>query len=242
MKTKILLLSTGAFLCFNTLSYAQYSNGNSSSNNNSNSNSGSGDGSFQRGNNIITFGIGFGSGLGKALGSGYTGSVGPGLELSWEHALSSNWGISLVITDQSASESTSSTVPYYDYVYDPSTGYNDIYTTVYSETTTDAYTYDMLTFCARGAYHFTSGPKFDPYIGVMLGYCTISFTDDQSYGFSNIYPISIQVTRFTSLAVLVQPLLQLVLNLVVSWVQDTISATTLEHGLNCNMLMLPLTV
>jgi hypothetical protein len=160
MKTKTLFLTlfAGAFLCFSNLSYAQYHTAGSSS---GSSSGGSGDGAWSQGQNVINVGIGFGSTLGSVYGSGYTGSVSPAFEASFEHALSDHWGIGLNIGYQSATATTTGTGYYYTFPYN-------------SYSYTDEYKFSLLQFVARGAYHFTAGAKFDPYVGLMLGYCTIS--------------------------------------------------------------------
>lgn len=166
MKTKTLFftLLAGAFLCFSNASYAQYHSSGGSG--------GSGDGTWGQGVNDINLGIGFlGNGAGN-VASGASASVAPAFELSYERGLNEHWGIGLNLTYQSATATTSySSV---NYVYDPSTfTYNEV-----SYTNTDKYTVSLLNFDVRGAYHFSAGPKFDPYIGLALGYCDASATDN----------------------------------------------------------------
>ena len=118
---------------------------------------GSGEGAFS-GNNI-NVGVGFVSGEGALYnGAGYSRSAGPAIEASYEHAFG-KFGVGLNIAYQSAKET---------YAYQ---GYSSYYQPV---NYTDTYKLSLLQFMVRGAYHFSAGDKFDPYIGVGLGYCTIS--------------------------------------------------------------------
>jgi len=56
---------------------------------------------------------------------------------------------------------------------------------VYSNTTyTDKYSLTWLTIAVQGAYHFTAGKNFDPYVGITLGYvdASISYSSSNSGG------------------------------------------------------------
>jgi len=166
MKTKTLFFSllAGAFLCFSNASYAQYHNG-----------GGSGDGVWDQGTMALNVGVGFiGSGLGNVVGAGYTSSVSPAFEISFERGLSEHWGIGLGISYQSATSTYTSS--YATYVFNPST----FTETPVTYTTTDKYTLSLLSFNVRGAYHFSAGAKFDPYVALALGYCTASESDNET--------------------------------------------------------------
>lgn len=159
MKTKTLVSSLGlaALLLTAGFASAQFkSHGSSSSSSSSGS---SGDGAFGQGTNDISVGVGFGSGLGSLYSGGYSSSVGPAIELAYEHGLSDHWGIGIYYSYQSATST---------YTYQ---GFNSNFVlTNY----TDTYKEALMVFCARGAYHFTVNEKLDPYVGLNLGYCTIS--------------------------------------------------------------------
>ncbi len=170
MKTKTFFLSllAGVSLCFSNTLYAQYHHSGGSS-------GGSGDGAWDEGVNAINLGVGFiGSGIGDVVGSGYSQSVGPAFELSYEHALGEHWGIGVFISYQSATATNSFTTQ--DYVYDPTT----FQYVIMNYTTTDKYTLSLFNYDARGAYHFSAGPKFDPYVGIILGYCMASASDNET--------------------------------------------------------------
>lgn len=129
---------------------------------------GGGGGSDGFSGNIINVGIGFVSGEGNLYtGGGYTSSVGPAFEASYEHALNSKFGVGLNIAYQSAK----STYTYQD--LDPTTFVLTNYV--------DTYKLSLLQFCARFAYHFSAGDKFDPYVGACIGYCTISDSYTSTY-------------------------------------------------------------
>lgn len=168
MKTKTLFLSllAGAFLCFSNASYAQYHS----------SGGGSGDGAWDQGASAINLGIGFlGNGAGN-VASGASASVAPAFELSYERGLNEHWGIGLNITYQSASATSSYSGIDYNYATFQQFTY----------TTTDKYSVSLLNFDIRGAYHFSAGAKFDPYIGLALGYCDASATDNTTSTDPNI--------------------------------------------------------
>lgn len=192
MKTKLqVLASITALIAFTQLSKAQVvSSGNSNDGSNSMLNvsvadnvkitdnsqsllavssyhhgsSSSGDNAFS--GNLINVGIGFLSGEGKLYnGSGYNTTVAPAFELSYERAITSNIGVGLNISYQTAKST-----------YDGS-GYNIGPPPTYALTPynyTDTYKLSLLQFCVRGAYHFSAGSNFDPYVGIGIGYCTIS--------------------------------------------------------------------
>lgn len=96
----------------------------------------------------LFLGFGFGSGL---TSTGVEITV-PPTQLRYEWAVSPNISLGL----------TAATL-----VFDiPGFGYNSYYGTTYS--TSSEYIYLM--FAGRGNYHFATTNKFDPYIGVSLGY------------------------------------------------------------------------
>jgi len=182
MKTKTLFLSllSGAFICFSSASYAQYHGG------------GSGDGAFGQGSNDINVGVGFlGSGAATIATANGTNSVGPAYELSYERGLTSNIGLGIFISDQSATSTYSSS--YSDYVFN----YNTFTYTPVTYTTTDNYKVSLINIDIRGAYHFTVNSKFDPYLGIALGYCDASASDNQTSnepGFVNTGGASVSIT------------------------------------------------
>jgi hypothetical protein len=163
MKTKTLFLSlfAGAFLCSSNASYAQYHS----------SGGGSGDGAWAQGTMAINVGVGFiGNGLGNVEGAGYTQSVSPAFELSFERGLNDHFGIGVGISYQSATATDTYTTQDFNYVTYQIENYS----------TTDKYTLSLLSFNVRGAYHFSAGAKFDPYIALALGYCTASATESET--------------------------------------------------------------
>jgi len=188
MKAKKVFLSliAGALLCFSNVSYAQFqershhtsssSSSKSTSSSSSDDESSSGGGlAFGPGTNIISVGVGFGGGLGAYSIPGYTTSSGVGFNASFEHALNEHWGIGLTFSYASSSLSSKTVTPYDSF----GTGNNNagqIYS--YNSTETDKYTVSILGFTVRGYYHFATSAKFDPYVGIGLGYgkVTSSFT------------------------------------------------------------------
>jgi outer membrane protein W len=174
MKTKTLLLSllAGAFLCFSNVSYAQYHHSGSSS---SSSSSGSGDNAFAQGNYDINVGVGFvGSGLGDVVGSGVSQSVSPAYEFTIERALSDHISLGVGFAYQTATASSSTS--YASEIINYTTGA----ITPVTYTTIDAYKVSLLNVTFRGAYHFSAGDKLDPYLGIQLGYCDATATDDET--------------------------------------------------------------
>lgn len=171
MKTKTFFLGllTGTFFLMYNPSFAQYHSGGGGG-----GGGGGGDSPFTSGTNAFNLGVGFGSGINDILGSGYSSSPGPVILLSWEHGLSEHWGVGLQITDQSTTNSESSN-------YTELSGFTATGAPIYT-TYTDSYStkVSLLTFCARGAYHFSAGSKFDPYVGIFVGYCTASLTESVS--------------------------------------------------------------
>lgn len=178
MKTKKLIVSlfSVAFLCFSSASYAQYH----SSGGGSSENSGSGDGAFSEGVNMFGVGVGFAGGLGGASslvnafaysGSSYSASSSPGIRVTWDHGKNDHISYGLIFGYQSTTFTdnyTESTMT----GFDPNTGF-PIYS---NESYTDKYKLSLITFAARGAYHFGGSAKFDPYIGILLGYASASFS------------------------------------------------------------------
>jgi len=128
----------------------------------------SGDGAFT--GNFFNVGIGFVSGEGSLYSnSGGTSSTGPAFELSYERALG-HFGVGLNIAYQSASSSYTDPYTYFN----PLTYAESDYTNTYTDKLS------LLQFCGRVAYHFSAGDKFDPYVGVAIGYCSISVTESFS--------------------------------------------------------------
>lgn len=162
MKTKklFLCLAAGAFLCFSNASYAQFHSSGGSD--------GSGGGAFGDGANIITVGLGFGGGLGSYSLPGYSTSSGIGYNISYEHGLSNHWGIGLTISYSSSS------LTYNQSTLSDSFNYNTGQVVEYNTTVSDKYTLSVLGFTVRGYYHFATSAKFDPYVGIGLGYMSVS--------------------------------------------------------------------
>ena len=129
------------------------------------------DGAFNQNQNIINVGVGFISGLGGIMGSGYTSSVSPAFEFSFEHAMNYNIGSSAEFSYQSAT--TSMTTSQIVNIFNTSTmSYSNV--TYYH---IDTWKLSMMRICSRAAYHFTSGPRIDPYIGALIGFSVVNATE-----------------------------------------------------------------
>ncbi len=170
MKTKTLFLTlfAGAFLCFSNASYAQYHTSGNSYSSSGAANSGVGDGAFAEGDKFTDIGVGFvGSTEGDAVGSGYSSSVGPAIEIKGEKAVSDHIGIGFGFSYQGASATDTYTTQ--DVVYNP----NTYQYTIENFTETDKASVSLMQFNLRGAYHLASTDKLDPYAGIGLGYCDL---------------------------------------------------------------------
>jgi len=126
----------------------------------------SGDESFGKGSNILSMGIGLG-GEYTYYGDGYTSS--PNLVLSYDNGTFGNIGPGTI--------SLGALLSYKGISYD----YTDYHSNYYYN---QNWTYYLIGI--RSAYHLTipSAPRFDPYIGIMLGYYDISYkeaSDDPYY-------------------------------------------------------------
>jgi hypothetical protein len=185
-KTLFLGLVAGALLCFSNASYAQFH----SESHSSSSSESSGGNAFDEGANIFDVGVGFAGGLSGATtlvsglaypGSSYSASSSPGFRITWDHGKNNHISYGLIFGYQSATFTDGYTESGIS-GFDPNTGF-PIYST---ESYTDKYKLSLITFAARGAYHFGGGAKFDPYIGITIGYATASFsfssTDPNSIG------------------------------------------------------------
>lgn len=161
MKAKTLLVSflAGALVCFSNVTDAQYHS--------SGGGGGSSGNAFGDGTNIISVGVGFGGGLGSYSIPGYTSSSGIGINASFEHALNEHFGLGLTISYSSSSLSYTQSG-----IFD-SINYNTGQFVQYG-TETDKYTISVLGFTVRGYYHFATSAKFDPYVGIGLGYASVS--------------------------------------------------------------------
>jgi hypothetical protein len=142
---------------------------------------GSSGGAFE-GKNIIGAGVGFLGGIHFLVSiytiAGYTVSGPPTICLYYERGLSQHWGVGFIFNYSSATLTAGS---------QQGGGYIDYSTGKYIApyTYTDKYTITGLGFGVTGAYHFTASDKFDPYIGLALGYTSIKFkatSDDPYYG------------------------------------------------------------
>lgn len=176
MKAKTVVVSflAGALVCFSNVTQAQYhSNSSSSSSYSSSSSSGN---AFDMGTNVISVGVGFGGGLGSYSIPGYTTSSGVGINASFEHALSEHWGLGLTI-----SYSSSSLTYNQSGIYDSGgTGVSNFGQNYTYGSESDKYTLSVLGFTVRGYYHFATSAKFDPYVGIGLGYADVSFKFTQT--------------------------------------------------------------
>jgi hypothetical protein len=158
-KTLFLILFAGASLGFSNVSYAQFHNESHSSGGGSGS---SGDDAFGQGVNIINAGIGFGGGLSSySYLGGWSTSASPGYMLSFEHGLNDHWGLGLAFT-----YATSSLTSPTETDYSPTTGLPFTYT--------EGWKFTAIGIVVRGVYHFATSSKFDPYVGIGLGYFDFS--------------------------------------------------------------------
>lgn len=178
MKTKTLLLTlfAGAFLCFSNASYAQYHSSGSSGS--------SGDGAWAQGTNVIGVGVGFGGGLDSySYLGGWSTSASPGFMLSYEHGINEHWGIGLAVT-----YATSSLTGPTETDYNLTTGVPFTYV--------DSWKFTATGIIIRGAYHFTVNSKFDPYVGLGLGYFDFSakYTDNDPNDALNPYYVEPSVS------------------------------------------------
>ena len=118
-------------------------------------------GNFQRGDNAINLGIGFGSSL------GYTySSQTPGISASFEHGVWEVGGPGVI--------SLGGYIGYKSF-----TNKYDYFLSYYEE----KWSYTIIGF--RGAYHFNgiNTDKFDVYGGVMLSYNILSYTNNNNSSF-----------------------------------------------------------
>lgn len=170
MKAKTLLISflAGALVCFSNVTDAQYHS--------SGGGGGSSGNAFDMGTNVISVGVGFGGGLGSYSIPGYTTSSGVGINASFEHALSEHWGLGLTIS-YSSSSLTYNQSGIYDSIGTGNSNFGQPYS---YGSESDKYTLSVLGFTVRGYYHFATSAKFDPYVGIGLGYADVSFKFTQT--------------------------------------------------------------
>lgn len=124
------------------------------------------------GQNMIDVGIGFGGGLASySFVAGGTGSVTPEIVGRFDHGISANWTIGGMIAYQS---------------YSYSDAFQDYNSNYVLNNYTEKWSFTAISVLVRGAYHFTvSNSKFDPYVGIGLGYNSFSSTytnTDPNYG------------------------------------------------------------
>jgi len=157
MKTQkiIISLSTTCLLCF---SYPVISQDNTNNTNTSYSSIYP----FGKGSNVISVGIGVGGSY-TYIGDGYTST--PNFVLTYDNGTFGNVGpgtISLGALLAYKGVSYDYTDPFSGYYYDQSWSY--------------------FILGVRGAYHLNipAAPRFDPYVGLMLGYYDISYKETSS--------------------------------------------------------------
>jgi len=113
--------------------------------------------------NVFGLGMGYGGGLGGPgigynLLPGYSGSISPGIMLTYEHTFTKRFGIGASFSFSAASSSVTN-VPY---TIDTTMHYT-------SGTFNNSITGTYMSFAARGLYHFKGTKKFDPYCGFVGG-------------------------------------------------------------------------
>lgn len=128
----------------------------------------SGGSSAIEGKNVIYAGVGFLSLTGLIASvyttAGYTVTHIPNISLGYERGLSEHWGVGAVFSYSSLSFTLN------DQTGDPFFNNGNPYT--YS----DKLTLTGISFALTGAYHFHASEKVDPYLGIGLGYQSLSVT------------------------------------------------------------------
>jgi hypothetical protein len=114
--------------------------------------------------NVLGIGIGFGGGLGGPgiaydLLPGYTGTLTPGLMLSYELNFDKHWGVGAIMSFSSATYTNNNMT----YVYD-SAG------TKYNRTFSDKISATYMGLAGKAYYHLGAKGKFDPYFAIIAGY------------------------------------------------------------------------
>ena len=147
-----------------------------------------GGGAFEQGKSVVTLGYGFPN-LMKVLFSVYSSyggysvtGIGP-LHVKYEYGLTDNLGLGLSVT----------------YV-----SFNASWTDPYGFGTSTPYTYgwkgSSLAFSPRVNYHFGHSDKFDPYVGLGIGYDAFSISyytnqpGDPGLTFANVSPLAYEFT------------------------------------------------
>jgi len=138
---------------------------------------------------VFAAGVGFGGGLGGPgisynLLPNYSGTITPGLLITYEHVFTKQFGIGGMASMANASL-TASNLPYA--IYD---SYGNL---IQKGTLTDNSKGTYIGIAARSLFHFKGSDNFDPYVGVIFGYTLTSFsstvtTSQGSYPESSFYP------------------------------------------------------
>jgi hypothetical protein len=126
--------------------------------------------------NAFGVGVGFGGGLGGPgiafdLLPGYTGTISPGLMLSYEFKFDHHWGIGAVMSFSHATYTNNNMT----YTYD-SAG------SQHSKIFTDQVSATYIGIAGKAYYHFvTKSTKFDPYGALILGYTFTVSSSNTTY-------------------------------------------------------------
>jgi hypothetical protein len=152
--TKILIiLITASLLSISTLAFGQSSNSNSST-------LPSNTDAFGKGTNVLSVGVGLGGSY-SYIGSGYTSS--PNFVLSYDNGTFGNVGPGTISLGGLLSFKTAS----YDGGYTGPGGY----------VLDQSWTYFIIGIRSAYNWNFTSSSKFDPYIGLMLAYYDVTYSE-----------------------------------------------------------------